>query len=149
MRTPISPWRETARDSWRLATLAQAINRTNPTEPSRIKATGEHHRPLDRQRNDAERQPAIRRIGIGEIMAQARGDGIHFCLRLRKRDAGLELAHDVVIFLRSIASGSRRRGEAAERFHLVQRRREWARLRAAMKNFAEELRRPDREVHSP
>ena len=86
-RTAISCWRASARDSSRFATFAHAISSTKPTAP--MSTTSERRDVADDlllQRHDAEGQPAVRRIDVGMIAAQPRGDRVHLGLRLARRE---------------------------------------------------------------
>ena len=71
------------------------------------------------QRHDSEGEAAIGRIFLGMILAEAGGERVHFGLRLRDGDAGLELADDVVVFVVAILRGIRLHRKRQENFGLI------------------------------
>ena len=106
VRTAISFCRVAARASSRFAILAHAISSTNTT------ATSSTSSPVFRSGDDKRVEQAeemnspVAHFGI--LLADAGRDRIHLGLRLLRRDAGLQLAEDVMItwFRRSSLLGS-------------------------------------------
>jgi hypothetical protein len=66
------------------------------------------------ERNDRERQAAVRRIDVGMIAPQARGDRVHLRLRGVDRHAALEAPDDVVVLARASRGRRRRQRERQE-----------------------------------
>ena len=57
------------------------------------------------QRHNSEGEAAIGGIFLRVILAEAGGERVHFGLRLRDGDAGLEFSDDVVVFVVAILRG--------------------------------------------
>jgi len=80
----------------------------------------DHHRSADvaddliEQWHDREREPAVRRIEVRMVAAEARRQRIHFRLRLLNSDTRLELADDVVVLARPRRRCRRRQWQRQE-----------------------------------
>jgi hypothetical protein len=57
------------------------------------------------ERDDADREPAVRRIVLRVVPLHARGEDVHVGLRLLERHAGLELGEDVEVFPAPVGTG--------------------------------------------
>ncbi len=97
---------------------------------------------LFHQRHDAEGQSTVRRIHLGMVLPQARGNRVHLRLRLFYADTRPQLADDVVVFV--IAVLGRIGGHGKRQHHLgllgtVERGHNLARQRERSRHHADDL----------
>src|ERR1700693_3997651 len=95
VRTAISRWRPSARESRRLATLAHAMSSTNPTAEENPQRRTDARDQLVAQIADAHGGAGVCIREARMLAAILRGQRIHLRLRLRERYAGLQPRQEI------------------------------------------------------